>query len=81
MLKVGTVVRSLAGRDKASLLVITGEKDGAVLVCDGKERPLSRPKCKNIRHIEETPFTLTAEDMRGDRALRQALGRIAEIRR
>ena len=43
-LKTGTVVISKAGRDKGRALAVVGQADGYVLVADGKERPLSRPK-------------------------------------
>lgn len=72
----GSVMRSLAGRDKGKLLVVTGMQDNRALVCDGKERPLNRPKPKNPRHLEATPFALTDEAMRSDKALRRALGNI-----
>lgn len=80
MLTVGTVVRSLAGRDKARLLAIVGEKDGKALVCDGKERPLERPKTKNIRHIESVGVSLAPQELETNRVLRNALRRLnAEI--
>ncbi|MCR5782781.1 MAG: hypothetical protein K6G90_08620 [Clostridia bacterium] len=47
--------------------------DGGVYVCDGKERPLSRPKLKNPKHLKATNSSLTEEDLRSDRALRRAL--------
>ena len=77
MLEKGSVVRSLAGRDKDRLLAVVAAEDGAVYVCDGKERPLERPKRKNPRHIEDTGFTLgTAAE--SNRALRKALAGFAE---
>lgn len=76
MLEKGRVVRSLAGRDKGYLLVVLQTDGKRALLCDGKERPVSRPKSKNIRHIEPTDFLLTSEEMRSDRALKKAIGRI-----
>lgn len=72
----GSVARSLAGRDKGKLLLVTGSRGNRVLVCDGKERPLSRPKAKNPRHLEAAPFSLPDKAMRSDKALRRALGSI-----
>lgn len=77
----GRVVRSLAGRDSGYLLVIMQADENSVLVCDGKERPIDRPKSKNIRHIELTEHTLASEEMLTDRALRKALRRIEAINR
>ncbi len=80
MLKKGTVVKSAAGRDKDKLLAIVGIENDRVLVCDGKERPVDRPKSKNIRHVELTGASITDADMLTDRALRKALARLdAEI--
>ena len=80
MLEKGTVVRSLAGRDKDKLLVIIGSDEKSVLLCDGKERPIDRPKSKNIRHVESIGITVTEAGMSTNRALKKALGRLsAEI--
>lgn len=69
----GTVVKSLAGRDKGKLLAVMSCKDGSVLVCDGKERPIDRPKSKNIRHVECVGFSVTDSEMSTNKALRKAL--------
>lgn len=80
MLERGTVVRSLAGRDKDKLLAVMQVSGNLVTVCDGKERPVDRPKSKNIRHVEDVGFTLTQEDTSSDRLLKKALARLnAEI--
>jgi ribosomal protein L14E/L6E/L27E len=72
----GRVVKSLAGRDKGYLLVIIEANEKTAFVCDGKERPLNRPKSKNIRHLELTSLSLKDNEMATDRALRKALRRI-----
>lgn len=69
----GSIVRSRAGRDKGNYLVVTAIEDNAVLICDGKERPLERPKRKNLKHIAVTTAVLGADDMANNRALRRAL--------
>lgn len=74
----GRVVRSLAGRDQNRLLAVMGEVDGLYLLCDGKERPLSRPKRKNPRHLLPTADHLTEAQMSTNRALRKALRLFAE---
>ncbi len=80
MLKVGTVVKSLAGRDKDKLLSVVGESGNHILVCDGKERPLERPKQKNTRHLKPTGAVLEPAELETNRALRKALRRLnAEI--
>jgi len=77
-MEVGTIVRSTAGRDKGYLLCVVGEESGCVLVCDGKERPLERPKRKNPRHIERTEHPKLIWELRGNKALRKALNRAAD---
>lgn len=72
-LTLGSIVRSRAGRDKGNYLAVTAIEDNAVLICDGKERPLERPKRKNLKHIAVTTAVLGADDMANNRALRRAL--------
>lgn len=80
MLKAGMVVKSLAGRDKDKLLAVIGENENHVLVCDGKERPVERPKHKNTRHLKPTGAFIEPAELETNRALRKALRRLnAEI--
>ena len=80
MLERGMVVRSLAGRDKGSLLAVMQVSEGKVLLCDGKERPADRPKSKNFRHVESIGYSLNEEELATNRALKKALRRLnAEI--
>ena len=80
MLEKGTVVRSSAGRDKGNLLAVVGSEQKKVFVCDGKERPVERPKSKNIRHVESIGISLNESEIQTNRMLKKALGRLnAEI--
>ena len=72
----GRLVKSLAGRDKGYILAVITVDEKTVSLCDGKERPLNRPKKKNIRHIEPLESVLTAQEMQSDRALRKAIRRV-----
>ena len=69
----GRVVVSAAGRDKGRLLAVVGTKDGMVLVCDGKERPLHRAKRKNPRHLIVTEYCIDEESLATDLRLRRTL--------
>jgi len=51
---VGQVVRSIAGRDKGRFYVVMGFEGKRVLLVDGFNRKLERPKKKNILHIQLT---------------------------
>ncbi len=72
-LKIGRVVRSKAGRDKDKYLAVIGFDGDKILVCEGKERPLERPKVKNLRHIEITDRILDEAEMSTNRRLKKAL--------
>jgi len=76
--KRGQVVKSIAGRDKDRLLVVAEAAEGRVLVIDGKERPLQRPKRKNPKHVVPTGHTLPEELLRFNNPLRKALNRLAD---
>jgi ribosomal protein L14E/L6E/L27E len=74
-MKTYLVVKSVAGRDKERLLAVVGESDGRVLVCDGKERPIERPKPKNKKHLVFTGQCLNEEELNSNKSLRRALKR------
>ncbi|MDR1465056.1 MAG: KOW domain-containing RNA-binding protein [Oscillospiraceae bacterium] len=72
-------MRSLAGRDAGKFLCVTGESETAPLLCDGKDRPLARPKRKNPRHVQPLPgVALSPADLAGNHALRRALRRLED---
>ncbi|MBR6693403.1 MAG: KOW domain-containing RNA-binding protein [Clostridia bacterium] len=67
------VVSVKAGRDKNKLMAVVDETEKSMLLCDGKERPLERPKRKNIKHIAPTDYEINREDLHSNRSLRKAL--------
>ncbi|WP_283609434.1 KOW domain-containing RNA-binding protein [Faecalispora anaeroviscerum] len=67
----GLVVRSLRGRDKGEFLVVLEASGNEVVVCDGKHRPLERPKSKNPIHLAATNTLLSS--MNTNREIRCAL--------
>ncbi len=69
----GQIVCSRAGRDRGKWMVVVKEEGGFLYVCDGKERPLGRPKRKNVKHLALTGSTLEKNSYRTDKALRRAL--------
>ncbi len=71
----GTVVISRAGRDKDKALAVVGYEGDFVLVADGKERPLARPKKKNRLHLTATRKRVKVSGV-SDKALRRALERV-----
>lgn len=77
-LKTGSVVISKAGRDKGYFLVVSKITEDGVYVCDGKERPVERPKKKNPLHLTVTHYVLSADKTATNRSLKKALKEISE---
>lgn len=49
---VGMLATSKAGHDKAEVYVIVAEDEKYVYLCDGRLRPLEKPKKKSRKHIQ-----------------------------
>ncbi len=75
---VGRIVCSKAGRDKGHLMVAVESNADYVLVCDGKERPLERPKRKNAKHLHITSTVLSKENYKTNKSLKKALAVIRD---
>ena len=69
----GSVVRSLRGRDRNSLLAVTGADERFVYVANGKDRPLVNPKRKTPKHLLLTEKRLSEAAFHSDKSLRRAL--------
>ena len=69
----GQVVFSKAGRDCGYPMLVLKEEDGFVFVVDGKERPLSRPKRKNPKHLAPTKKIVDQSDMANDSRIKKVL--------
>ncbi|MBQ5600249.1 MAG: KOW domain-containing RNA-binding protein [Lachnospiraceae bacterium] len=72
-MKRGTVVKSMAGRDKDRYQIVLEVKADRILVADGKVRKLMNPKAKNIRHLQKTEQYVDLDQIHSDKALRKAL--------
>ncbi len=70
---VGKIVYSAAGRDRNKPMVIVKETENYLLVCDGKERPVERPKRKNPKHLRFTNTYIKPHQFESNRALRKTL--------
>ena len=71
-LKIGAVVQSVRGRDEGFFAVVRAEGKFAYLA-NGKQRPLEKPKKKNIRHLKDTGLALDQEKIQTNRRLKTAL--------
>ncbi len=67
---IGRLVLSTQGRDKGKIYVIIGMcENGFLLVADGNQRVVERPKRKNPKHVEDTginAFESTGAPDRGE---------------
>ena len=52
--RTGWIVRSIAGHDKNELFCVVGERmaDGRLLLANGKQRKVARPKPKKPGHVQ-----------------------------
>ena len=73
----GMVVISSAGHDCGGWVAVTGADERYVYIADGKERKLSAPKRKNIKHIRKTGMTVELAGMT-DKMLRRALNALSK---
>ncbi len=71
-IKIGSVVRALAGREKDRYFVAVAVSGGFVYIADGKERKLSSPKKKNMKHISPVNDYIDTDGLT-DRKLRQLM--------
>ena len=72
-LENGTVVYSLAGHDKGDFQVVVEFDDKYAKVCDGKYRPLERPKKKKLIHIKVTNTVLSEDSLKTNKSIRVSL--------
>ena len=75
---ISDVVVSTAGRDKGSLFYVIGEEPLYLLLANGKDRSLDKPKRKKRKHIQKVlrSETRVAEKLReGDKVLNSELRR------
>lgn len=78
-IKIGSVVRSKTGRDSNGMFAVVGIDEKYVYICDGKERPVQRPKRKNPKHISATNFIVDDEDLQTNRKLKKALAKFQSV--
>jgi ribosomal protein L14E/L6E/L27E len=71
-IRIGMVVKSMAGHDSGKLHVIVREEAGFAYIADGKLRKLDNPKKKNPFHLAKTNTVLDLTDLT-DKKLRTVL--------
>lgn len=72
-LQVGQIVCSKAGHDSGSFYVVVGIEEGFAYICDGRYRPVEKPKKKNVKHLAPTTMSLPKSSMETNHELRKSL--------
>lgn len=52
-ISISDIVLSVAGRDQGKLFFVIGTDGAYVLIADGKQRRLERPKRKKLKHVRK----------------------------
>lgn len=78
-IQIGLVVYSRAGRDQGEYLAVVGQEEELLLLCNGKDRPLERPKKKNKKHLVLTDTVLDNGSMSTNRSLRRTLKSFSDV--
>ena len=77
-INISDVVVSTAGRDEGEWFYVIGEDHEYLMLANGKDRPLDKPKRKKRKHVEKVlrSETRVAEKLRlGDKVLNGELRR------
>ncbi|MBE6806088.1 MAG: hypothetical protein E7526_06230 [Ruminococcaceae bacterium] len=72
-MRLGRIVCSISGHDKGLYMVVVGETPDGVKVCNGKQRRLQNPKLKNVKHLYETEYFVSEEQLKTNKSLRKAI--------
>ena len=75
-ISISDLVISTAGRDQGSLFYCVGSEERYVMLVNGKDRTLDKPKRKALRHVKKVlrSETRVAEKLRaGDKVLNSEL--------
>ena len=81
-LQRGQVVRSLAGHDQGDFQVVVAAAPPYAFVCDGKRRPLQRPKRKKRKHVQfvsRTDSLISGKILSGEPVLNSELRRALAV--
>lgn len=71
---VGMLATSLMGHDKGKIYVIVEETKDAVMLADGKLRPVGKPKKKKKKHIQLIKkVVLENQQLENDLSVQKAL--------
>ena len=66
-------MRSRAGHDCGTFFAVLSVAGRFAMICDGKERPLDRPKKKSLKHLCSTQIVFSEDDLTTIKHVRAAL--------
>ena len=75
---ISDVVVSTAGRDQGQLYYVISTDDLFLMLVNGKDRPLDKPKRKKLRHVQKvlrSETRVAAKLISGDKVLNSELRR------
>ena len=72
-LETGSLVKSLAGKDKGSYFCVVELINNYCFLRDGDLRKVEKPKRKNISHVQKTPYKLQSEALQVNKHLKKAI--------
>lgn len=72
-IRKGSVVISKSGHDKNRWFAVLDVTDNYVIISDGLNRPIEKPKKKNIMHLSVVKTVFGAEIISSNEKLRKAL--------
>ena len=75
---ISDVVKATAGRDSGKLFYVIAQEDAYLILANGKDRPLDRPKRKKRKHVQKVlrSETRVAQKLRsGDKVINSELRR------
>ena len=73
MLEIGSIVKSMAGKDKDSYFCVVELNDSYCFLRDGKIHKLDNPKRKSFKHVIKTPYKLQSEALQVNKHLKKAI--------
>lgn len=73
-IKIGSIAKSKAGRDKNLFLVVLDIKGKYAFVCNGKQRPIEKAKKKKLIHLAPTNTVLDINNLKNNKVIRRELG-------
>ena len=75
-INISDVVLSTTGRDNGKMFYVIGIEDGYLLLANGKDRTLDKPKRKKQKHVQKvlrSETRVAAKLMNGDKVLNSEL--------